>query len=203
MWNFHRERNEVCYALGLSHILETGIVCEHKALLDALRWGWVWWDRERIKKGSSSLIPSSSRGKGWSAKLEGGPSTVHMRWVIPVQLTGVVLAASDKCGLGWLPGVCRQPGCPWARLSLSSNHVCAWVVSASTTVSLPSVPSACLQLYFLGHQENEFLCHWVAISEAFESHLMFARLQGSPRRSCVMSHVMSEQRWRRQEEGGW
>lgn len=47
---------------------------------------------------------------------------------------------------------------------------------------------------FLGHQENEFLCHWVAISEAFESHLMFARLQGSPRRSCVMSHVMSEQR---------
>lgn len=31
----------MCYALGLSHILETGIVCEHKALLDALRWGGV------------------------------------------------------------------------------------------------------------------------------------------------------------------
>lgn len=69
----------MCYALGLSHILETGIVCEHKALLDALGWGGVWWAGERIKKGSSSLIPSSGRGKGWSAKLEGGPSTVHMR----------------------------------------------------------------------------------------------------------------------------
>lgn len=27
----------MCYVVGLSHILETGMVCEHKALLDALR----------------------------------------------------------------------------------------------------------------------------------------------------------------------
>ena len=32
----------VCYVVGLSHILETGMVCEHKALLDALRGGGVW-----------------------------------------------------------------------------------------------------------------------------------------------------------------
>lgn len=29
----------MCYVVGLSHILETGMVCEHKALLDALRGG--------------------------------------------------------------------------------------------------------------------------------------------------------------------
>lgn len=50
---------------------------------------------------------------------------------------------------------------------------------------------------FIG-QENYcfflFFCYWVAAAEAFESHLMFARLQGSPLRSRLMSHVMSEQR---------
>lgn len=69
----------MCYVVGLSHILVTGMVCEHKALLDAPRRegvggrgvGRVWWDGERIKKGSSSLIPSSSGGKGWSAKTGG------------------------------------------------------------------------------------------------------------------------------------
>lgn len=31
----------MCYVVGLSHILETGRVCEHKALLDALGLGGV------------------------------------------------------------------------------------------------------------------------------------------------------------------
>lgn len=96
---------------------------------------------------------------------------------------------------------CRQSGYPRARLSLSSNRLCALVILACLPLCIHSLSSAS----FLGHvhQEREFFCHWVALAEAFESHLMFARLQGSPRRSCLMSHVMSEQRWRRQEEGGW
>lgn len=40
----------MCYVVGLSHILETGMVCEHEALPDALRGGEVWLDGERIKK---------------------------------------------------------------------------------------------------------------------------------------------------------
>ncbi len=88
----------VCYVVGLSHILETGMVCEHEALLDAPRGGGVWWDGERIKKGSSSLIPSSSGGKVWSAKLEGALHGHEMSHTGSTFRSGPT--ASDKCGPG-------------------------------------------------------------------------------------------------------
>lgn len=78
---------------------------------------------------------------------------------------------------------CRQSGCPGARLSLSSNRVRTMVVSQRLTIFLSLCPLCLSSALFLGqvHQENNFLfCHWLAVAEAFESHLMFAQLQGSP-----------------------
>lgn len=70
----------VCEAVGLSHILETGMVCEHEARqmprggLGLVGVGYGW-NRECAKEGSGSLIPSRSGGKGLvSEKNCRGPS---------------------------------------------------------------------------------------------------------------------------------
>lgn len=56
----------------LAHVL----AYDHQTLLDALRRG-----RGECSKGSGSLIPASSAGKGWSEK-------TGVKWVTPFQLSG-------------------------------------------------------------------------------------------------------------------
>lgn len=93
----------------------------------------------------------------------------------------------------------------WWTFSFESSCLCLWFQPVQQQRLPHSVHDDRLQRHFWAMciQKNDLVCHWVAGAKAFESHLMFARLQGSPRRSCVMSRVMSEQRWRRQEEGRW
>lgn len=73
--------------------------------------------------------------------------------------------------VGWFPGVAGSLVILGLDFPLC---VCVCALVVFSTVFLQPV---CLSpALFLGHQENEFSCH----PTAFESHLMFARLQGSP-----------------------
>lgn len=120
--------------------------------LDALRRGWG-----ARSKGSGSLIPASSGGKGWSEKTE-------VKWVTPFQLSGEL--HSDKSAWeGFLAGrtlVNQRLHFPFPVIMFCVS-LCVCVLMCSCNF----LQATCMEQ--------------ISCTEAFEGLAIFAQLQGSPR----------------------